>query len=91
MISWAHCSSCHLSLGEAEDASRLFTRCLQTKSDFGLDNFFLKEASEGLEKAQVSLWLFRVYYLYIDILSFNSFNAIGTRISFFYIFVREED
>ncbi|XP_013611974.1 PREDICTED: uncharacterized protein LOC106318509 [Brassica oleracea var. oleracea] len=44
--------NCYLSLGEIEDASRYFKKCLQTGSDICVDRKISVEASEGLQKAQ---------------------------------------
>ncbi|KAF3500647.1 hypothetical protein F2Q69_00044981 [Brassica cretica] len=47
--------NCYLSLGEIEDASRYFKKCLQTGSDICVDRKISVEASEGLQKAQKAL------------------------------------
>lgn len=44
--------NCYLSLGEIEDASRYFKKCLQSGSDICVDRKIIVEASEGLQKAQ---------------------------------------
>ncbi|KAF8115956.1 hypothetical protein N665_0025s0391 [Sinapis alba] len=44
--------NCYLSLGEIEDASRYFKKCLQSGSDICVDRKIVVEASEGLQKAQ---------------------------------------
>ncbi|XP_010519774.1 PREDICTED: uncharacterized protein LOC104799115 isoform X2 [Tarenaya hassleriana] len=44
--------NCYLSLGEIEDASRYFKKCLQCGSDICVDRKIFVEASEGLQKAQ---------------------------------------
>uniref|UniRef100_A0A1J3ITN3 DnaJ-like protein subfamily C member 7 n=1 Tax=Noccaea caerulescens TaxID=107243 RepID=A0A1J3ITN3_NOCCA len=44
--------NCHLSLGEIEDASRYFKKCLQSGSDICVDRKIIVEASDGLLKAQ---------------------------------------
>lgn len=49
--------SCYLSLGEIEDASRYFKKCLQSGSDICVDRKITVEASEGLQKAQVDVSL----------------------------------
>jgi DnaJ family protein C protein 7 len=45
-------ANCYLSLGEIEDASRYFKKCLQSGSDICVDRKIIVEASEGLQKAQ---------------------------------------
>lgn len=45
--------SCYLSLGEIENASLHFVKCLQAKNDACADRKVLLEASEGLERVQV--------------------------------------
>jgi DnaJ family protein C protein 7 len=45
-------ANCYLSLGEIENASVHFLKCLQTGSDVCVDRKLYVEASEGLEKAQ---------------------------------------
>lgn len=45
-------ANCHLALGEVEDASRYFRKCLQSGSDICVDRKIAVEASEGLWKAQ---------------------------------------
>ncbi|CAN8299449.1 unnamed protein product [Cochlearia groenlandica] len=44
--------NCYLSLGEIEDASKCFKKCLQSGSDTCVDRKIIVEASEGLQKAQ---------------------------------------
>lgn len=44
--------NCYLSLGEIEDASKYFKKCLQSGSDICVDRKIVVEASEGLQKAQ---------------------------------------
>ncbi|ESQ41213.1 hypothetical protein EUTSA_v10012476mg [Eutrema salsugineum] len=44
--------NCYLSLGEIEDASMYFKKCLQSGSDICVDRKIIVEASEGLQKAQ---------------------------------------
>ncbi|CAA7039857.1 unnamed protein product [Microthlaspi erraticum] len=44
--------NCHLLLGEIEDASRYFKKCLQSGSDICVDRKIIVEASDGLQKAQ---------------------------------------
>ncbi|KAG7555045.1 DnaJ domain [Arabidopsis suecica] len=44
--------NCYLSLGEIEDASRYFKKCLQSGSEICVDRKIIVEASEGLQKAQ---------------------------------------
>ncbi|KFK25519.1 hypothetical protein AALP_AA8G125400 [Arabis alpina] len=44
--------NCYLSLGEIEDASKYFKKCLQSGSDICVDRKIIVEASEGLQKAQ---------------------------------------
>ncbi|RXI03205.1 hypothetical protein DVH24_003857 [Malus domestica] len=46
-------SKCYLALGEVEDASQHFRRCLQLANDVCLDQKIAEEASDGLQKAQV--------------------------------------
>lgn len=48
----ARAASCYLALGEVEDASRHFMKCLQPGSEACVDRKLVLEASEGLEKAQ---------------------------------------
>lgn len=48
-----HHFSCYLALGETENASKSFMKCLQEGSDTCVDRKLLVEASEGLEKVQV--------------------------------------
>lgn len=50
-------ASCYLSLGEIEDASRYFKKCLQSGSEICVDRKIIVEASEGLQKAQVEFSL----------------------------------
>jgi DnaJ family protein C protein 7 len=50
-------ANCYLSLGEIEDASRYFKKCLQSGSDICVDRKIIVEASEGLQKAQVEFSL----------------------------------
>uniref|UniRef100_A0A5B7BJ91 J domain-containing protein n=1 Tax=Davidia involucrata TaxID=16924 RepID=A0A5B7BJ91_DAVIN len=45
-------ASCYLALGDVEDASLHFKKCLQSGSDICVDRKLLVEASEGLQKAQ---------------------------------------
>ncbi|XP_019163459.1 PREDICTED: uncharacterized protein LOC109159802 [Ipomoea nil] len=45
-------ANCCLALGEIENASKYFMKCLQEGSDTCVDRKLLVEASEGLEKAQ---------------------------------------
>ncbi|VVB14282.1 unnamed protein product [Arabis nemorensis] len=45
-------ANCYLSLGEIEDASKYFKKCLQSGSDICVDRKIIVEASEGLQKAQ---------------------------------------
>ncbi|XP_059625039.1 uncharacterized protein LOC132268238 isoform X2 [Cornus florida] len=45
-------ANCYLALGEFEDASLHFKKCLQSGSDISVDQKLLVEASEGLLKAQ---------------------------------------
>ncbi|CAN6560409.1 unnamed protein product [Malus baccata var. baccata] len=45
-------SKCYLALGEVEDASQHFRRCLQLANDVCLDRKIAVEASDGLQKAQ---------------------------------------
>ncbi|KAG6632361.1 uncharacterized protein LOC122292374 [Carya illinoinensis] len=45
-------ANCYLSLGEVEDASKYFKRCLQSGSDICVDRKIAVEASDGLQKAQ---------------------------------------
>ena len=40
-------------MGEVEDASQYFKRCLQSGTDSGVDQKIAVEASELLQKAQV--------------------------------------
>ncbi|CAK9187687.1 unnamed protein product [Ilex paraguariensis] len=44
--------NCYLALGEVENASLHFMKCLQSGPDVCVDRKLLLEASEGLEKAQ---------------------------------------
>ncbi|XP_047330125.1 uncharacterized protein LOC124933733 [Impatiens glandulifera] len=45
-------ANCYLALGEVEDASLHFMKCLQPGTDACVDRKLVLEASEGLEKAQ---------------------------------------
>ncbi|PIN17694.1 hypothetical protein CDL12_09639 [Handroanthus impetiginosus] len=45
-------ASCYLALGEVEDATLHFMKCLQVGPDASVDGKLLVEASEGLEKAK---------------------------------------
>ncbi|CAI0450204.1 unnamed protein product [Linum tenue] len=45
-------ASCYLALGEVENASNFFKKCLQLGSDVCVDRKIEVEASEGLQKAQ---------------------------------------
>ncbi|KAK3205214.1 hypothetical protein Dsin_019260 [Dipteronia sinensis] len=45
-------ANCYLTLGEVEDASRYFRKCLQSGSDICVDRKVAVEASDGLQKAQ---------------------------------------
>ncbi|GLT82142.1 hypothetical protein SLE2022_005520 [Rubroshorea leprosula] len=45
-------ANCCLALGEVEDASRYFRRCLQSGSDVCVDRKIAVEASEGLQKVK---------------------------------------
>ncbi|XP_043806236.1 uncharacterized protein LOC110599645 isoform X4 [Manihot esculenta] len=47
-------ANCYLALGEVEDASQYFKKCLQIGSDICVDRKIAVEASEGLQKAQFS-------------------------------------
>lgn len=49
--------SCYLALGEVEDASKYFKRCLQSGSEICVDRKIVVEASDGLQKAQVLLFI----------------------------------
>ncbi|KAK9273943.1 hypothetical protein L1049_018755 [Liquidambar formosana] len=44
-------ANCYIALGEIEEASRYFKKCLQSGSDVCVDRKILVEASEGLQKA----------------------------------------
>ncbi|WCJ36855.1 Heat shock protein DnaJ with tetratricopeptide repeat [Euphorbia peplus] len=44
-------ANCYLALGEVEDASRFFKKCLQIGNDVCVDRKIAVEASEGLQKA----------------------------------------
>ncbi|EXB88167.1 DnaJ homolog subfamily C member 7 [Morus notabilis] len=46
-------ANCYLAIGEVEDASRHFRRCLQAESDVCVDRKIAVEASDGLQKAQI--------------------------------------
>ncbi|KAK6925573.1 DnaJ domain [Dillenia turbinata] len=48
-------ANCYLALGEVEDASRIFKKCLRSGSDVCVDRKIVVEASAGLQKAQVTL------------------------------------
>ncbi|KAJ0083878.1 hypothetical protein Patl1_29518 [Pistacia atlantica] len=45
-------ANCYLALGELEDASLYFKKCLQSGSDICVDRKIAVEASDGLQKAQ---------------------------------------
>ncbi|KAL1324521.1 hypothetical protein AAHE18_13G096600 [Arachis hypogaea] len=45
-------ANCYLALGEVEDASQYFKKCLQSGIDVCVDRKIAVEASEGLQKAQ---------------------------------------
>ncbi|KAF2312097.1 hypothetical protein GH714_028039 [Hevea brasiliensis] len=45
-------ANCYLALGEVENASECFKKCLQSGSDICVDRKIAVEASEGLQKAQ---------------------------------------
>ncbi|KAB1228003.1 hypothetical protein CJ030_MR1G022990 [Morella rubra] len=45
-------ANCYLALGEVEDASKYFKRCLQSGSEICVDRKIVVEASDGLQKAQ---------------------------------------
>lgn len=45
-------ANCYLALGEVEDASKYFKRCLPLGSDICVDRNIAVEASDGLQKAQ---------------------------------------
>ncbi|KAM3741242.1 hypothetical protein ACB098_08G161200 [Castanea mollissima] len=45
-------ANCYLDLGEVEDASKYFKRCLPLGSDICVDRNIAVEASDGLQKAQ---------------------------------------
>ncbi|KAI8526133.1 hypothetical protein RHMOL_Rhmol13G0285100 [Rhododendron molle] len=45
-------ANCYLALGEVEDASPHFMKCLQSGSEACMDRKLVLEASEGLDKAQ---------------------------------------
>ncbi|KAL0390783.1 UNVERIFIED_CONTAM: Ubiquitin carboxyl-terminal hydrolase 24 [Sesamum calycinum] len=45
-------ASCYLALGEVENATPHFMKCLQGRSDVCVDRKLMVEASEGLEKAK---------------------------------------
>jgi len=46
-------SSCHLLLGEVENAQQCFNKCMESGSVVCLDRRAILEAAEGLQKAQV--------------------------------------
>lgn len=45
--------SCYLALGEVEDASQHFKKCLRSGSDVCVDRKVAVEASDGIQKVQV--------------------------------------
>ncbi|XP_050223144.1 uncharacterized protein LOC126673179 [Mercurialis annua] len=45
-------ANCYLALGEVEDASEYFKKCLQSGGDICMDRKVAGEASDGLQKAQ---------------------------------------
>jgi len=46
-------SSCHLLLGEVENAQQCFNKCMESGNAVCLDRRVIVEAAEGLQKAQV--------------------------------------
>lgn len=56
------CLSCYLALGEVEDASRYFKRCLQSGTDVSVDRKIAVEASNGLQNAQVCLITYNYFH-----------------------------
>lgn len=46
-------SSCHLLLGEVENAKQCFNKCMESGNVVCLDRRVIVEAAEGLQKAQV--------------------------------------
>lgn len=55
-------SSCHLVLGEVENALHYYNKLLESGPDVCLDRRITIDAAEGLQKAQVSICLFAVGY-----------------------------
>lgn len=45
--------SCHLVLGEVEDAMRYFNKCLESGVDVCLDRRTMIQAADGLQKSEV--------------------------------------
>lgn len=52
--------SCHLLLGEVEDAMQYFQKCLELQNDVVLDRRVIIEASEGVKRAQVKQLTFDI-------------------------------
>lgn len=52
--------SCHLLLGEVEDAMQYFQKCLELQNDVVLDRRVIIEASDGLQRAQVKQLTFDI-------------------------------
>jgi len=46
-------SSCHLLLGEVENAQLCFKKCMESGSAVCLDRRVIVEAADGVQKAQV--------------------------------------
>lgn len=49
-------SSCHLQLGEVEDALHYFNKCLESRVGVCLDRRITIEAADGVQKAQVCIY-----------------------------------
>lgn len=57
--------SCHLALGEIDEAMKYFKKCLLSERDGNLDQKILIEASDGLQKAQVALNLLLLIFQHL--------------------------
>jgi DnaJ family protein C protein 7 len=56
MLGFFSLSSCHLQLGEVEDALHYFNKCLESRIGVCLDRRITIEAADGVQKAQVCIY-----------------------------------
>lgn len=54
--------SCHLLLGEIENALQYFKKCLESRDGICLDRRMIIEAADGLQKAQVRTTFFLFHF-----------------------------